>query len=238
MVKGLIKRGLFGANFSGETKTAKSYQKSINETTFTSTSAFLNMLKHPVSFSDHLEDNITLRGILMCNAYGLVHSHDKCPQCNGPVQLRSNTRAQYNTVCYHWTCVRGGHKGGHLQSSVHGIGIFANLHPYCWAPMLHLITMLRRGDRWASIESEMKDAYGMNFPFRLAKWRRMYQDAAQLSTFAPIPHHTPRLSRPRITSLIRIRIGRIAEKRGHAGEEQSGRKRGRSCLGRKRCGSA
>jgi hypothetical protein len=64
-----------------------------------------------------------------------------------------------------------------MQQCVKGIGIFEKIPVASWIPMLHMILMLKHGDRWVNIMKEIAEAYGICSEPTLRGWRHMYQDA-------------------------------------------------------------
>ena len=121
MVKTLQSRGLYGAHAvcTLKPKTAKQYHASVGEPMFTSTSAFLHgALSVPLALPCSLVDCPALRGMLLCNAYGLVEHRAKCPKCKAKGTLQCTIRKPSNTYRFKFVCCRGGHKNDHMEDSV------------------------------------------------------------------------------------------------------------------------
>ena len=64
----------------------------------------------------------------------------------------------------------------HTQSVVKRICVFAYIHPTSWLPILHVIVMLKAGDRLTTINREMEAWYNLS-DRTLRFWRNMYQSS-------------------------------------------------------------
>lgn len=142
--------------------------------------AFIALALHSVvTFSAPMRDCIGLRGIIILMHFGLVVVHKKCPVCGGTPVIRCSDRSDtsHGVMRFSWECASGGHKHGHLRKAVKGRGLFQHIPIMSWVPVLHLITMLRRVDRWKSIRSELMDAYGIERVCTIRGWRYSIQSA-------------------------------------------------------------
>jgi hypothetical protein len=171
------RRGVPGCDRAEEPMNIQTYQKSIKEEWFSCTTAFVALaVPSPVVFPTSFADSLSARAILLCNYFGLVESHKKC-QCSRTVSLVCRKRSDAEDFRFLRECSAGGHKAGHMQEGVKGIGIFEKIPVASWFPMLHMILMLKRSDRLVNIEKEIEEAYGICHRTTLREWRHMYQDA-------------------------------------------------------------
>lgn len=74
-----------------------------------------------------------------------------------------------------WHCSKGGHKHGHIEEHVCGLGVLEGTTPALWPAIMHLIILLRTNERWSLIEHELKEAYGIDDHHTLRTWRYRYQ---------------------------------------------------------------
>jgi transposase-like protein len=168
-------RGFFGMP-SPQAISLDEFQRSVDDSWFTSTSAFIaRALTSRVEFPSSFPDSPVTRGVILWSSFGMVPIYTKC-ECGQKVKLKCYQEADRCSLKLSWECCSGGHKSGHFRQTLHGVGILENVNVSSWTALLHMIVLLRANTRWVNIESEMLDAYGISDHHTLRDWRRRYQD--------------------------------------------------------------
>ena len=120
------------------------WQRSIDETWFSSQTAFLSRAVYaPIHFPQQFTDTPTIRAITVFCHYGLIQNWTKCcvVGCQSMGKLTEQIRSDTGGVRYIWTCCTGGRD--HMQESVSGLGPLAKVRVAGWMAFLNFISLLR-----------------------------------------------------------------------------------------------
>lgn len=101
---------------SPKEKTFQQWQQAVNESWFSSQSAFLaNVAYAPIKFSKPFEDTPMTRAMGIFAHFGLVRRYTTCihPGCNSPAKIHVHKRSDNGQLSYTWTCGTSGHNHMH-----------------------------------------------------------------------------------------------------------------------------
>lgn len=166
---------------SPKEKTFQQWQQAVNESWFSSQSAFLaNVAYAPIKFSKPFEDTPMTRAMGIFAHFGLVRRYTTCihPGCNSPAKIHVHKRSDNGQLSYTWTCGTSGHN--HMHEGPVGEGLLSTVRTGSWMPLLNFIVLLKINSPLIKIYSEVKDAWGSNIdPKTFRVWRRLYQEGLQ-----------------------------------------------------------
>lgn len=154
--------------------TMSAFKKSVCEARFASPTVFaLKVLQTPLVLPSHFQDSASLRGILLCEALGLLPTVSKCPTNSAHKVKLEETHDRFL-----WTCSVNGHKC--FRASLCPVGLLSNIRTKSWLAFLHFVNGMRLNIRWTKLSTDIDALFGPHCPKALRRWRALYQEALEL----------------------------------------------------------